>query len=424
MMAGFWLSLFVLAGVAMLFVALPLWRYRSTSSVASVEQRRQANRAAYEERLLEIGHEVQDGLIAAEDVERVRTELQRSFMRDMAALDQEQAAVGRMGGKALPLAFVLLVPLLSFGIYLQRGSSQDLELPALMQRIGAAEDAESQTAMLTELAVVLQERFDREQDDLQNGYMLGTLYESQQRYEEAMAVFNTMLAQMDDGPDKATVQGQLARTQYQVAEGKLTPEVQQAIDAAVAMNPNEYYSMSILANDAFLREDLAAALGYWRRQLSAATPGSQEAEQLRQVITLVEQSLPQQAQQQTVQGGEDSAAVVGTSLTVVIDLAPELKEQLGGKQSLFVYVRNPDLRPPLVAQNLGVPEFPFTITLDNSMSMTGMTLESAPSLIVGARLSASGTAIAQSGDLQTVSEPFVLGDLEGPVQLTIDELVP
>lgn len=420
MMAGFWLSLFVLAGVAMLFVALPLWRYRSTSSVASVEQRRQANRAAYDERLLEIAHEVEDGLIAAEDVDRVRAELQRSFMRDMEALDKEQAAVGRLGGKALPLAFVLLVPLLSFGIYLEQGSSQDLELPALMQRIGTAEDGESQTAMLADLAVVLQERFDREQDDLQNGYMLGTLYESLQRYDEAMAVFNTMLSQMEDGPDKATVQGQLARTQYQVAEGKLTPEVQQTIDAAVAMNPNEYYSMSILANDAFLREDLVAALGYWRRQLSAATPGSQEAEQLRQVITLVEQSLPQQ----TAPVGEEVVAVAGATLTVVIDLAPELKEQLDGKQTLFVYVRNPDLRPPLVAQNLGVPEFPFTITLDNSMSMTGMTLETAPTLIVGARLSASGTAIAQSGDLQTVSEPFVLGDLKGSVQLTIDELVP
>lgn len=418
MMAFFWISLVILAVVAMLFVALPLWRFRSNSSLAAVELRRQANRDAFTQRQAEIDTEVQEGLIAAEDVERVRTELQRVFLRDMEALDQEAAAVGRLGGRALPLAFVLLVPVVGFGLYLDQGAAADLELPALMERIGAADDADSQTVLLGELAVVLQERFERESDDLQNGYMLGTLYESLQRYDDAAAVFTQMLGQMEAGPDKATVLGQLARTQYQRAEAELTPEVQQHIDAALTMNPNEYYSMSILANDAFLREDMAAALGYWRRQLSAATPGSQEAEQLRQVITLVEASLPQTAAQDT------PVAAAGSSVTVVIDVAPELAQQLEGKQSLFVYVRNPELRPPLVAQNLAIPEFPFTITLDNSMSMTGMTLESAPMLIVGARLSASGQAIAQSGDLQTVSEPFVLSELEGPVQLTINELVP
>jgi cytochrome c-type biogenesis protein CcmH len=416
-MGLFWFFLAVLTAVAMLFVLIPLWRYRSSGSVADVELRKQANREAYEQRLQEITSEVAEGLIAAEDVDRIRTELQRSFLRDMDALEQEQAAVGRLGSKGLPLAFVLLLPVLSFGIYLQWGSAQDLGLPELMQRIVSAEDAESQEVMLGELAAVLQQRFDRERDDLRNGYMLGTLYESLQRYDDATRVFEQMLAQMEPSPDKATVQGQLARTRYQLAEGQLTAEVQAHIDAAVAMNPNEYYSMSILANDAFLRDDYAAALGYWRRQLSSATPGSQEANQLRQVITMVEAALPQQT-------GQGSELAASSSITVTIDLAPELRAELEGKQNLFVYVRNPELRPPLVAQNLAVPDFPFTITLDNSMSMTGMTLESAPSLIVGARLSASGQAIAGSGDLQTVSEPFVLGELDGPVQLVIDEIVP
>lgn len=417
MMVQLWISLLLLAVVAALFVVLPLWRFRSASSVAAVELRRQANREAFEQRQREIAVEVQDGIIAVEDEDRVRTELQRAFLRDMEALDQEVAAVGRLGGKALPIAFAILVPLLGFGLYLDRGAAPDLGLPALMERIGAAADADSQTELLAELAEVLQQRFERARDDLQNGYMLGTLYESLQRYDEATAVFTLMLEQMEPGADKATVLGQLARTLYQRAEGEMTPEVRQNIDAALAQNPNEYYAMSILANDAFLRDDLPAALGYWRRQLSSARPGSQEAQQLRQVITMVEAALPQPAAAQP-------AAPAGATVTVVIDLAPELKAQLDGKQSLFVYARNPELRPPLVAQNLPVPEFPFTLTLDNAMSMTGMTLESAPTLVVGARLSATGQAIAASGDLQTVSEPFVLGELDGVIHLTINEVVP
>ena len=86
---------------------------------------------------------------------------------------------------------------------------------------------------------------------------------------------------------------------------------------------------------------------------------------------------------------------------------------------------NPAMPMPILAQNLDVPEFPFTITLDNSMTMMGATLESVSELVVGARLSRAGGAIAQSGDLQaTLSDPFVLTELTAPLELLIDEAVP
>jgi cytochrome c-type biogenesis protein CcmH len=91
---------------------------------------------------------------------------------------------------------------------------------------------------------------------------------------------------------------------------------------------------------------------------------------------------------------------------------------------LFVFVRNPAMPMPILAQNIPMPEFPFSITLDNSMSMTGMTMDPAVNLIAGARISASGNALAQSGDMQTVSAPFLLPDIAAPLELLIDEVVP
>ena len=83
------------------------------------------------------------------------------------------------------------------------------------------------------------------------------------------------------------------------------------------------------------------------------------------------------------------------------------------------------MKMPIAARNEEVPPgFPVTITLDNSNSMTGMQLESVPQLVVGARLSRSGTAIAQSGDLEILSAPFVLKDQSGPLTLTINHIVP
>jgi cytochrome c-type biogenesis protein CcmH len=47
-----------------------------------------------------------------------------------------------------------------------------------------------------------------------------------------------------------------------------------------------------------------------------------------------------------------------------------------------------------------VKDLPLAFRLDDSMAMApGMTLSSAPQLTVGARISKSGTAIAQPGDL-------------------------
>lgn len=413
-----WLAIAVLTFVAMLFMLVPVLRYKQGAMMVPLESRRQKNREVFEQRQLELEQEVADGLIAREDMQQLKTEAQRAFMRDMEALEKDSGTSVRMpAGKLIPLLFVLLVPVLSLLIYQHWGASQDLALPELLNRISASETAEEQTMLFTELADELQARFERKPDDLQSAFMLGTLYEELERYDDAVAVFTRMVNQLESGLDKATVLGQLARSQYQRDKSTLTPAVQSTIDEALQLNPNEISIMAILANDAFQRDDMAAALGYWRRQLSSATPGSRDATALRQVISMVEASMPEQAQQ-------TPAAVSGATITVTINIDPALADQLGDKQSLFIYVRNPEVRPPLVAQNLAIPDFPFTITLDNAMSMTGMTLESAPTLIVGARVSASGNAIAQSGDLQTVTEPFVLADLQGPVILTIDQLVP
>jgi len=274
-------------------------------------------------------------------------------------------------------------------------------------------------ALLGELADTLQQRLERRPDDMQNAYMLGTLNLELERFEPAITTFRHMLERIEAGPDRATVLGQLAQSQYMLADSTITDEVRSTIDQALALNPNEFAVMSILAIDAFLREDFPTALQYWQRQLASSTPGSPQAEALRQRIAMLEAYVPQAAD------GDSGAAVpTGPTISVTITVAPALAAQVTEDMRLFVFVRNPDMPMPILAQNLEVPEFPFTITLDNSMSMTGMTVETFPRLVVGARLSRSGNATAQPGDLQTLSESFTLSELTAPLELVIDEVAP
>jgi cytochrome c-type biogenesis protein CcmH len=418
-MTSLWPWLILLSVVAMLFVAVPLWRYREVAARSALAQRREKNREVFQQREGELAQDLRQGLVTADEHAKLLAELQRAFMLDMQALVRQDGGKSAWsGGKPVLLVLMLLIPLVSLLFYRGWGSGPDLELPELLSRLGAAQSEAEQSAILGELADFLQNRFERRPEDIQNGYMLGTLYMQLERLPEAITTFEQMLARMEAGVDRATVLGQLAQAQYVLADSQITPAVQTAIDEALSLNPNEFAVMSILAIDAFLKEDFAGAIAYWRRQLSAATPGSQQAETLRQRITMVEAYLP------AAETASTAAVDTGNTIRVVVDIAPEMAAQLDEFTSLFVYVRNPALPMPILAQNLPVPEFPFTITLDNSMSMTGMTVESAPSLVVGARLSRTGTATAQSGDLQTLSEPFVLAELTVPVNLLIDEIAP
>ncbi|MFN0002889.1 MAG: c-type cytochrome biogenesis protein CcmI [Pseudohongiellaceae bacterium] len=401
--------------LAMLFVMVPLWRYRGEAVYSSLALRKQKNHEVFQQRIGELELELQQELINAEEHAKLLAELQRAFLRDIQALDsQTQGSNSLKGSRVILTVLVLLIPLMSFWQYSTWGSGADLALPKLLQEVKTAEDEATQKDALENLATFLQQRLSRRPDDIQNGYMLGTLYTQLENFADAEATFRQMLTQMDPNADRATVLGQLAQAQYLLHDSKITAEVQVTIDEALGLDTNEYSVMSILAIDAFLKEDVVGALGYWRRQLSAATPGSQEADALRERITMVESYLP----------AEQVVEAKGPTITLVINVAPEVAAQVDPTMRLFVFVRNPAMPMPILAQNIPLPEFPFSITLDNSMSMTGMTMDPAVNLIAGARISASGNALAQSGDMQTVSAPFLLPDIAAPLELLIDEVVP
>ena len=409
---------FLFAGmiaVAMLFVLVPIWRYRGEAALSSLAQRKQKNCEVFEQREAELAVELQQNVIAPEEYTRLLAELQRAFLRDMEALESHGKTRSALtGGKAALIAAVLLIPVVSFWQYRAWGSAADLELPGLLADLGSAEDEAVQTEKLHTLADFLQQRYERRPADVQNGYMLGTLYIELERFAEAETTFKTMLEGMEPNADRATVLGQLAQAQYLLHDSQINPEVQATMDEALALDANEYAVMSILAIDAFLKEDVATALGYWRRQLSAATPGSRDAEVLRQRIATVESYLP-----------KDEAAVdASKQITLIINLAPELVAKVNDSMRLFVFVRSTAMPMPILAQNIAIPAFPFTITLDNSMSMTGMTMESAAELVAGARISTSGNALPEAGDMQTFTDPFVLAEQTAPLELVIDEIVP
>ena len=419
-MNSFWLYSTILLIVSLLFILVPVLRYRPVIKTADDEIRKQKNIEVFQQSLAELEQDKTEEVISEEEFEKLKAELQRSFLRDMEDEKSRTKAAGQSSNKLIPLLCLLFIPAFSYSLYEVVGSARDLALPAIMQQLSAAETAEQQLDGLNRLADLLQQRYDRNNDDIQNGYMLGTLYLELENFEQAIAVFTSMVGVMEPSPDKATVLGQLAQSMYMAAGSRMTPAVEQVIGEAQSLNPNEFTVLSLLAIDSFLNENFAQALTYWRRQLAQLDRNSQQAAVLSSRIAQVESLLPASALAAT-----ETTDTQGPSVSLVIELDESIKDLVDDSMRLFVYARNPAMPMPLAAQTLSVPDFPLEITLDDSMAMiANMTLSTAQEVIVGARLSKSGNAIAQSGDIQVVSEPFTLAEQDEAIILTIKDIVP
>jgi cytochrome c-type biogenesis protein CcmH len=94
-----------------------------------------------------------------------------------------------------------------------------------------------------------------------------------------------------------------------------------------------------------------------------------------------------------------------------VSLSAALRAQVGPEDTVFIFARPATGgRMPLAAQRVQVKDLPYRFTLDDSKSMSSaMPLSSSAQVVLGARISKSGDAIPQPGDLSGQTGPVALG---------------
>jgi len=113
----------------------------------------------------------------------------------------------------------------------------------------------------------------------------------------------------------------------------------------------------------------------------------------------------------TVPAAKKSSTKTGATLKVAVSLSPAVAKQAAPDDVVFVFARAVNgPRMPLAIVRKQVKDLPATIVLEDSQGMSPeMTLSSVPEVIVVARVSKSGMANAQNGDLEGVSAPVKKG---------------
>ena len=180
---------------------------------------------------------------------------------------------------------------------------------------------------------------------------------------------------------------------------------------------------------AFDKKDYKEAVRFWEQLVQAEPADSVYAQQIQGSIAEARQlaGMPASAigtvdaasaQRRTQAATETVARISGT-----VSLAPALKDRVASDDTVFVFARAADgPRMPLAILRKRVKDLPLQFTLDDSMAMSAdAKLSSAARVIVGARISKSGNAMPQKGDLQAIAPATAVGSTG--LRLQIDQEV-
>ena len=211
--------------------------------------------------------------------------------------------------------------------------------------------------------------------------------------------------------------------QGQRADGEPTRLIEQAL----AMDPNNLKALALAGTAALERKDAAAAVRYWSRARELAPPGSDFVAGLDRSLEVARAGLPAMASAPAVAAPAGTTATAGAaaaSVRGVVSLAPALAARVDPGDTVFIYARAAQgPRMPLAIIKRKASELPISFTLDDSTAMAGdMKLSGTAQLMVMARVSRSGQAMAQAGDLMGQLGPVSPGATG--LALTIDSVQP
>lgn len=110
----------------------------------------------------------------------------------------------------------------------------------------------------------------------------------------------------------------------------------------------------------------------------------------------------------------ESASRTSKSVKVSVRLSPALRAKAAPGDTLYIFARAPQgPAMPLAIVRKQAKDLPLTVTLDDSMAMMpNLRISNFPELMIGARISKTGDAIAKPGDLEGQAGPLSGGTAE------------
>ena len=242
-------------------------------------------------------------------------------------------------------------------------------------------------------------------EDVEGWKLLGRSYSALGRFPEAAEAYARAAAR---APRDAQVLADLADVLAMANGQRLAGDPEKLVERALQIDPNNLKALALAGTAAFERGAFAVAAERWGRMLPLVPADSEDARVIRENVA---------------QAKERAGATATAKLAGTVSLSPKLKGKAAPDDAVFIFARAAEgPRVPLAVLRKKVRDLPLSFSLDDSMAMApGMNLSAFARVVVGARISKSGSATPQPGDLQGASA--VVANDAADVKVVIDSVV-
>lgn len=394
-------SFLIPAALLLILVLVLLLRPLFFPAKESATSRRQMNAAIYREELDKLEADRLAGRVDDVNYDQTHAEMRQRLFQDTDEAD-DLAVLG--SPKKTIIGICLFVVLLSAGIYFYLGEASRISDKSAEQTM----TQESVEKMVSEFAA----KMEKDPDNLKGWAMLARSYRILGRNTDAANAYARAGSFVDGDPQLLADYADVLAAN---ANGNFEGKPQQLINKALILDPNNLLALWLSGTAAFNAQNYKVAVQNWEKLAKQLPPDTDEARAIAGSIA-----------EARSKGGLPSASVPVVNSQGVsgqVGISSELQSKVQAGDTLMVIARKPGERMPVAVLRTAVTAFPMSFVLNDALAMSPNSLISQlPEVSVEVRISKTGMAMPESGDLISAPQTIKVGT--NNIRLMINQVRP
>jgi len=407
----FWALLLLMLLIAVVILIYPLLRARYSDAIAYKD----SNLGLYDDKLAELEADLGEGRIGHEQYQLARQEIDRELLLDIPTESRETASIHYAGQvrrqPGLALMISVFLPMVALLVYMKLGmhASTDMQHAQAMAQAQAQVQARAQAQQsgkagsLEDMTRSLAGRLQQNGGSQEDWAMLGRAYKHLGQYLLSVKAFE----QANKMAPNAQLMIEQTESMALANNQRFTAEARALVMRALELEPDNLNVLWFAGVAEYQAGNYRNSIEHLSRLSEQAKQDAEVERSLRLYIDKARSALlaagenvPTTDEILGATAAPSDVATGGASLQVKVDIGTEVRSRFSAGDTVFVYAKaaaGPKM--PLAAQRLTLAQLPATVTLDDSMAMMeGMNMSAFGSVVISARVTTTGSAIAKAGD--------------------------